>query len=562
MKNKIKRNVTIIILQFLFVAGVDAQNTGIGTNLPKGKLHIKGTADTSQLVVDANSTQSNTSPLIRLRNAAGADLLHIHSDNFTNIFIGLTAGKLNNAAGGALGNTFVGAQAGSSNTTGFSLTGIGTYALLNNITGGENTAIGPSTLYSNTSGSYNTAIGRGALFQSNANNNTAIGFKSLFSNTSGSENTAIGTLSLLSTTIGNRNTAIGTAALYSNTSGSFNTANGFNTLYSNTTGNSNSANGHLALYSNTIGDNNTANGLKALYSNTSGFDNTANGSDALYSNTSGFDNTANGYYALTTNTTGRNNTANGSQTLYSNTTGDNNTANGAFALQLNTTGVYNTANGSRALFHNITGNNNTAVGNDALYYNTTGSNNVAIGIEAGPAPNFTNLFNTIGIGNDGAYQHGASNQVIIGNTSTLFIGGKVNWGIVSDERIKRNIKEDVKGLDFIMKLRPVTYNISNDAISEVRKIKDTLNLPGKYDGEKITYTGFLAQEVEKAAIATGYNFSGYTKPATTDQLYTIRYAEFVVPLTKAVQEQQTIITNQQKQIELLEKRLAVLEAKK
>jgi trimeric autotransporter adhesin len=45
-------------------------------------------------------------------------------------------------------------------------------------------------------------------------------------------------------------------------------------------------------------------------------------------------------------------------------------------------------------------------------------------------------------------------------------------------------------------------------------------------------------------------------------LYTIKYAEFVVPLVKAMQEQEVIIQNQQKQIGLLEKRLAVLEAKK
>jgi hypothetical protein len=35
-----------------------------------------------------------------------------------------------------------------------------------------------------------------------------------------------------------------------------------------------------------------------------------------------------------------------------------------------------------------------------------------------------------------------------------------------------------------------------------------------------------------------------------------------VPLVKAMQEQQSVITNQQKQIDLLEKRLAALEAKK
>jgi trimeric autotransporter adhesin len=71
----------------------------------------------------------------------------------------------------------------------------------------------------------------------------------------------------------------------------------------------------------------------------------------------------------------------------------------------------------------------------------------------------------------------------------------------------------------------------------------------------------LAQEVEKAAKASGYDFSGYTKPENAQQLYTIRYAEFVVPLVKAMQEQQVVIQNQQNQISSLEKRLLALEAK-
>ena len=51
------------------------------------------------------------------------------------------------------------------------------------------------------------------------------------------------------------------------------------------------------------------------------------------------------------------------------------------------------------------------------------------------------------------------------------------------------------------------------------------------------------------------------KPQTKDGLYGLRYSDFVVPLVKAMQEQQLIIENQQNQIELLEKRLAALETK-
>ena len=46
----------------------------------------------------------------------------------------------------------------------------------------------------------------------------------------------------------------------------------------------------------------------------------------------------------------------------------------------------------------------------------------------------------------------------------------------------------------------------------------------------------IAQEVEQAASEIGYIFSGVDKPENENSLYGLRYAEFVVPLVKAVQE--------------------------
>ncbi|MCA8941774.1 MAG: hypothetical protein KDB80_04375, partial [Planctomycetes bacterium] len=53
----------------------------------------------------------------------------------------------------------------------------------------------------------------------------------------------------------------------------------------------------------------------------------------------------------------------------------------------------------------------------------------------------------------------------------------------------------------------------------------------------IRYTGFIAQDVDAAARAVGFEFSGVKVPEdpTTDT-YGLRYAEFVVPLVRAVQE--------------------------
>ena len=48
----------------LFTCQLRAQNVGIGITTPLGKLHIKGSVDASQLIIDANATQSNIQPLI------------------------------------------------------------------------------------------------------------------------------------------------------------------------------------------------------------------------------------------------------------------------------------------------------------------------------------------------------------------------------------------------------------------------------------------------------------------------------------------------------------------
>ena len=66
--------------------------------------------------------------------------------------------------------------------------------------------------------------------------------------------------------------------------------------------------------------------------------------------------------------------------------------------------------------------------------------------------------------------------------------------------------------------------------------------------------------MEQAAKAAGYDFSGVGIPKKENQLYTLSYEQFVVPLVKAVQEQQQIIIAQQQQIDelkiLIQKTLA------
>jgi hypothetical protein len=366
---------------------------------------------------------------------------------------------------------------------------------------------------------------------------------SLYSDTTGSYNTANGFEALYSNTNGSYNVANGMYALYSNTTGNWNTANGYEALYSNTTGGDNTASGSGALLLNTTGYENTANGVSALYSNTTGYHNTASGTNALLYNTTGIDNSANGAYALFSNTKGYGNTANGFYALYNDTTGNLNTANGIDALYENTTGYENTANGEDALTDNTTGYENTASGVDALFSNTTGSFNTALGVAA-DVPYQSVLSNATAIGYFALVD--ASNKVRIGNTSVSSIGGQVNWTAFSDGRYKKNIKEDVQGLKFINLLKPITYTVDinglNTHYNNLRKHDSAYDKakaqmqPSTDAASKIIYNGFVAQDVEKAAQSISYNFSGVDKPQNKDGLYGLRYADFVVPLVKAVQE--------------------------
>ncbi len=485
--------------------------------------------------------------------------------------------RVNNQKAGridpTLENTFLGYQAGNLNTTGRYNTANGFEALYSN-TASSNTATGYKALFSNTIGNSNTANGASALASNTTGAfNTANGLQALASNTTGISNTANGLQALLSNTTGAFNTANGVLALASNTTGQQNTANGLSALASNTTGSNNTANGVRALASNTTGSNNTASGVQALRSNTTGDFNTGTGNEALYFNTTGVFNTGTGNEALQSNTTGFENTATGNRALQFNTNGFGNTANGSQALFKNIGGSYNTAIGQNSLQINQSGNFNTAVGTEALSRLNGGSRNIAIGAASGTDPGSPGVTNTISIGNDGIL-NAASNQTFLGNLSTLWNGGNKPWSTYSDARMKNNIKEDVKGLDFITRLKPVTYYRSINAVTKIINRSSPATqashfagqagepiieeYAGKYDVEKIKETGFLAQDVEQAAKAAGFDFSGITIPGNSNQLYTLSYEVFVVPLVKAVQEQQVMIDQQKRDNEALKAQVAEL----
>jgi hypothetical protein len=293
--------------------------------------------------------------------------------------------------------------------------------------------------------------------------------------------------------------------------------------------------------------NNVALGASALAQNTTGSSNSAVGLAVLVDNTTGYENTGIGAVCLNRNTTGYGNTASGHRSLVTNTIGSRNTSIGTNTMLSNTTGHLNTVIGYQAMNVNTTGDQNVSVGSFALTNNTTGSNNTAIGYNAEVTSG--NLQNATAIGANAAVN--ASNKVTIGNSSVTSIGGYANWSNFSDGRFKRNVKEDVPGLTFITKLRPVTYTLDVDSINEFNsknlpadKKQQTINAEKKNE----VYTGFMAQEVEQAAKELGFNFSGVDKPKdASTQTYALRYSDFVVPMVKAMQELKQQIDDLKKQ---------------
>lgn len=473
-------------------------------------------------------------------------------------------------------NTFVGNKSGYLSTSGVKNTFIGAEAGYQNNNGNYNSFLGLSAGHENTSGSYNTFLGMHSGYTNSiGTENNFIGYKSGYYNTSGTKNNFFGNYAGYNNTTANYNSFIGNYAGYKNTTGSYNNFFGRQAGYNNTSGTYNIFNGNNAGFSNTTGKYNNFIGSDAGFSNTTASYNTATGYRALRTNTIGEYNTAYGVDALYANTTGTNNTAIGVDAISENTTGYNNTAIGLNSMLHNTTGHDNTSNGKEALFNNTTGFNNTAIGSYSLIGNTTGSNNTALGDSAGSIYNVDystfigykagvtndNLINVTVIGNRALAT--ASHQVRIGNNVVTSIGGKVSWSTLSDGRFKKNINEKVPGLSFINKLRPVTYTLDIAGIEKAIRVtaqSSPEEIKAQDQAAKENHTGFIAQEVEEAAKKLNYDFSGVDKPKNENDLYGLRYAEFVVPLVKAVQELSVLNEEKDTKINALQRQIDELKA--
>ena len=166
---------------------------------------------------------------------AGAQVLSATGSTSWNTFLGLSTGQ------GGPYNTFLGYGAGGPNT-GQSNTFVGAFAGASNTTGLANDFFGNGAGGGNTTGSYNDFYGTGAggNGSNTGNDNDFFGFSSGFFNATGVRNAFYGYESGYHNTSGDSNAFYGDGAGQSNTTGSYNTFfGGYYNGLGNTTGNSN-----------------------------------------------------------------------------------------------------------------------------------------------------------------------------------------------------------------------------------------------------------------------------------------------------------------------------------
>lgn len=493
-------------------------------------------------------------------------------------------------------------------------TGYGFQAFRNTSGTIANTAVGKQALWSNSQGENNTAIGNYALYlNNNGSLNVAVGFESLKNNKDGHRNTALGYQTLFANTLGTNNSAAGYQALWKNTTGSNNSACGYGALDQVATGNGNTAIGHKAL-TRATGSDNTGAGYNAgwglgnfpqnynrnvilgasSYNNpfaSTADDNVVMGKDAAADFKSFLTEciaigTRALYKSFNGSAANSQNVAIGLDALGSTVGGHHNTAVGAEAMRNNVSGINNVAVGYQAAYNHNIGFGAVALGAGAMhdhvnYFSTSGDYNTAVG----PYSMYTGKgmgITSVGYSSDvdptntksyiTAYGYNTvetrANVLRIGEVNTLSsIETQVAYVAASDARLKYNVKDStILGTDFIMKLRPVTYNLNGQKANEILRSKSapvTAAKPIQLDAEVVEasknkrHTGFLAQEVETAAKELNYKYAPVNVPQESNELYGINYNGFVMPLVKTIQEQQELIAGNQKMAEVLARQLLV-----
>lgn len=451
------------------------------------------------------------------------------------------------------GITGVGYSVFKNNETGKRLTAFGKGAMSNFVGGYSSVAFGADALGQGTYTNRNVAIGDNALkwggvtdaiatlhdywLTTGDNNFINANFLSKYPDVwslLGSETTPATDLYPTNDEDYVENVAVGRNALLHQMKGSQNTAVGYNSQAHTMRGSQNTSIGNRSLRDNLAGERNSAFGNEALSSNLTGQDNVAFGANTLQSVLHAVNNTAIGFGAMRnfsdslnkntteTKTKGQRNTAIGTQAMYDGKNASYSTFIGSYAGQV-VEGDWNVGIGAASSQSLTTGKSNVGIGSYSNRAVITGSSNVSIGYSAGPGGDYSN---TVSLGHN-VHAKG-SNQIQIGDDShTVYTAAAIQTN--SDRNLKENINNTKLGLEFIKSLRPVDYN---------------------YNDSDIQRHGFIAQEV-----AENKDFGGVSVNAegTEEETYTMAYTELIAPMVKAIQDQQEIIENLQKEIEELKK---------
>lgn len=199
------------------------------------------------LTIRANSAADK--PLVQLQNPFSVMLSAWHSDEQTNLYLGVEAGQNNVLGSGELGRyqTYIGLQSGrGTGALNFRNTGIGPLTLRDINQGNQNVAIGPFAgmrLYDATK---NIFIGvESGSNGTNLHNNVGVGVSTLRFATTGSANVAVGMNAMMNAN-GTANTAVGQSALSNNANGNWNSVVGNGAFGNLLDGNENSSLGWIA----------------------------------------------------------------------------------------------------------------------------------------------------------------------------------------------------------------------------------------------------------------------------------------------------------------------------
>ena len=153
-----------------------------------------------------------------------------------------------------------------------------------------------------------------------------------------------------------------------------------------------------------------------------------------------------------------------------------------------------------------------------------------------------------------AQASGVANSIQLGNADINSLTCNSALVATSDIRVKENIQDNNLGLEFISRLRPVTYTKKNPQdypveILEKRFTRDENRADRPADNLRV-YDGLIAQEVEETLKDLDVNWSGHN--ISIDSKQGIEYSTLTIPLINCIKTLKTQIEELTERIEQLE----------